>query len=130
MAGDQTDNAVGQPQSGLWFGNIDDLWKMGEPKGWGGPWWKSQVEAGSFSDPFLMTGFDKKVVHLTHESTEMVEFEVQVDFLGDGTWETYYRFEVPPSGYVHHEFPEGFSAHWVRVRIDKDTIATVYFVYT
>jgi serine/threonine protein kinase len=48
----------------------------------------------------------------------------------DGTWETYYRFEVPPSGYVHHEFPEGFSAHWVRVRIDKDAIATVYFVYT
>ena len=30
MASDQTDRAVGQPQSGLWFGNIDDLWQMGK----------------------------------------------------------------------------------------------------
>ncbi len=130
MAGDQTDNAVGQPQSGLWFGNIDDLWNMGKPKGWGGPWWKSQVKAGSSSDPFLMTGFDKKVLHLTHESSGTVEFEVEVDFLGDGTWRTYQRFKVPSGGYIHHEFPDGFSAHWVRVKVYSNAIVTAYFVYT
>ena len=38
MPGDQIDHDEGQPQSGLWFGNIDDLWGMGKPSGWGGPW--------------------------------------------------------------------------------------------
>jgi hypothetical protein len=31
MAGDQTDNAVGQPQFSFWFGNIDTLWNFGKP---------------------------------------------------------------------------------------------------
>jgi hypothetical protein len=37
MASDQTDRAVGKPQSGLWFGSIDDLWKMGKPTRLRGP---------------------------------------------------------------------------------------------
>ncbi|MCK4628374.1 MAG: hypothetical protein KAT56_05185, partial [Sedimentisphaerales bacterium] len=130
MAGDQTDNAVGQPQSGLWFGNIDDLWQMGKPAGWGGPWWESPVEAGTTSDPFLMTGFDKKVVHLAHNAETTVGFTIEVDFLGNGTWKTYKTIKVPArSGYAHHEFPDGFSAHWVRVTVDTDCEATVYFMY-
>ena len=130
MAGDQTDNAVGQPQSGLWFGNIDDLWNMGKPAGWGGPWWESPVEAGTTSDPFLMTGFDKKVVHLAHNADTTVGFTIEVDFLGNGTWKTYKTIKVPArSGYAHHEFPDAFSAHWVRVTVDTDCEATVYFMY-
>jgi hypothetical protein len=76
-----------------------------------------------------MTGFDKKVVHLANDSEHAVCFRIEVDFLGNGTWKVYAPFEVPANGYVHHEFPDGFSAHWVRVAVDKDCIATVYFVY-
>lgn len=129
MAGDQIDHDQGQPQSGLWFGNIDDLWQMGKPSGWGGPWWQTPVKAGAVSDPFLMTGFDKKVVHLANDSDHDVCFTIEVDFLGNGTWRLYAPFKVPAKGYVHHEFPDGFSAHWVRVAVDKDCTATVYFVY-
>jgi hypothetical protein len=130
LAGDQVDNAVGQPQSGLWFGSIDDLWEMGKPSGWGGPWTNTAVKAGTASEPFLMTGFDEKVVHLTHDADTMVTFTVEVDFLGDGTWVTYETIEVPPDGYRYHTFADGFSAHWVRVRVDADCRATVTFVYT
>lgn len=129
MAGDQTDNAVGQPQSGLWFGNIDELWNMGKPSGWGGPWWESQVRAGQASDPFLMTGFDKKVLHLANESDDAVGFTVEVDFLGNGSWKKYEVFELPANDYHHHEFPDGFSAHWVRITADRDCTATAYFIY-
>jgi hypothetical protein len=129
MAGDQTDHDEGQPQSGLWFGNIDELWSWGKPAGWGGPWWEEQVEAGQVSDPFLMTGFDKKVVHLAHEAGESVTFTIEVDFLGDGSWHVYGSLTVPPNGYIHHEFPDGFGAHWVRVKVDKACKATVYFMY-
>jgi hypothetical protein len=129
MAGDQTDNAVGQPQSGLWFGNIDELYDFGKPSGWGGPWWETEIRAGTISNPFLMTGFDKKVVHLKQQSTHTVNFKIEIDFLGNGTWVTYKTISVEPNGYVHHEFPDGFSAHWVRVSVDKNCIVSVYFMY-
>ena len=38
LAGDQVDNAVGQPQSNLLYINIDDLWRWGKPSGWGAVW--------------------------------------------------------------------------------------------
>jgi hypothetical protein len=130
MAGDQTDNAVGQPQSGLWFGNIDDLWSFGKPQGWGGPWWEESISAGEYSDPFLMTGFDKKVVHLSHDADESVTFTIQIDFLGNGSWKMYKAIEVPATtGYAHDEFPDGFSAHWVRIKTDKDCTGSAYFMY-
>jgi hypothetical protein len=129
MASDQIDHDEGQPQSGLWFGNIDDLWSFGKPTGWGGPWWDTPVEADRPSDPFLMTGFDKKVVHFTHDSAQNVRFTLEVDFLGNGSYYPYETFDVGPGRYVHHEFPQGFSAHWVRLRTDTDCKATAYFMY-
>jgi hypothetical protein len=129
LAGDQTDNAVGQPQSGLWFGDLDELAGFGKPAGWGALWWNDLVEAGETSDPFLMTGFDEKVIHLTQDSETDVTFEVDVDFLGDGTWRRYGSFTVEPGGYVHHEFPDGYSAHWVRVRAGRACRASVQLMY-
>jgi hypothetical protein len=130
LASDQIDHDQGQPQSGLWFGNIDDLWSMGKPAGWGGPWWETPVDAGIPSDPFLMTGFDKKVLHLAHDSHQSVTFKIEVDFLGNGTWKPYLNIQVPSNrGYTYHVFEDGFSAHWVRLTVDRDCNATAYFMY-
>ncbi len=123
-------HVAGQPQSGLWFGKTDDLWQFGKPKGWGGPWWDKRVQADEPSDPYLMTGFDQKVLHLYHDADAPVEFRIEVDFLGNGTWKTYDTLRVPAKGYVHHEFPAGFSAHWVRVIPGATCTATAWFVYT
>jgi len=121
---------TGEPQSNLWFGKTDDLWQFGKPKGWGGPWWDEPVTAGEPSDPYLMTGFDKKVLHLAHDADGPVAFSVEIDFLGNGSWRIYDTFEVPARGYRHHEFPAGFSAHWVRVAADRDCRASAYLHYT
>jgi hypothetical protein len=121
---------TGECQAGLWFGKTDDLWQFGKPKGWGGPWWEKSVSAGETSDPYLMTGFDQKVLHLYHDADEAVEFAIEVDFLGSGIWKTYEVMSVGPGKYVHHEFPAGFSAHWVRVATDEACTATAYFTYT
>lgn len=120
----------GEPQSNLWFGKTDDLWSFGKPKGWGGPWWETDVTAGTPSDPYLMTGFDRKGLHLSHEADRPVRFTIEVDFLGNQRWKTYAAIEVGPHGYEHHEFPAGFSAHWVRIAADADCRATAYFMYT
>lgn len=121
---------AGEPHSGLWFGTTDDLWKFGKPQGWGGPWWEERVEPGQASDPYLMTGFDKKVLHLTHDAVHSVKFRVEVDFLGTQKWKTYDEISVPQDGYVHREFPDAFSAHWVRITADSACTATAYFLYT
>jgi len=126
-----TDNELcAEPQSGLWFGKTDDLWQFGKPAGWGGPWWETSVEADQPSDPYLLTGFDQKCLHLAHQSDQTVTFTIEVDFLGNGSWHTYDQFVLGPSGYVHHEFASGFSGHWLRVRADRDCVASAYLHYT
>ncbi len=120
---------AGQPQSNLVFLKTDDLWRFGKPKGFGGVWRETDVKAGDPSDPFLMTGFDKKCLHLAHEAGRDVTFTVEVDFIGNGTWKTYQKVTVPPEGYVHHAFPPGFGAHWVRVTADAACTATAWLTY-
>ena len=136
LAGNQVtpiwDNILhaGEPQSNLWFGKTDDLWGFGKPTGWGGPWREQPVEANDASDPYLMTGFDKKVLHLCHDDDQTVEFTVEIDFLGNQTWNSYITIRVPPYGYTHHEFPTGFSAHWLRVIADTACTTSAYLHYT
>lgn len=118
--------ASGQPQSGIWFGKTDDLWQWGKPSGWGGPWRNASVRAGEPSDPFLMTGFDQKMVHL--KAGGAMGFRVEIDFLGNGSWELYETVKTGPGGYGRHIFPPGFSAHWVRVvPLAAGTVSAEFF---
>lgn len=119
-----------QPQSGIWFGHTDDLWNFGKPKGWGGVWRNSGVNAGEPSDPFLMTGFDKKGLHLEVLSRGETTIDVQVDFLGYGEWKTYQRLTLIPGQYRFFEFPASFGAHWARLVSDRACTATAEFVYS
>ena len=135
MAGDQTtpigdsNPAVGQPQANLWFGKTDDLWQWGKPTGWGGPWWETQVAAGEPSDPFLMTGFDQKVIHVS-SADHAATVALQVDFMGHGQWHDYLTLDVPAGGYAHHCFSPGFNAHWIRAVSDADATLTAQLHYT
>ena len=119
-----------EPQSGLWFGRTDDLWNLGKPRGWGGPWWEDRVRGGAPSDPYLMTGFDKKCLHLAHTANRPVKFTIEVDFCGHGAWQKYATLTVPARGYRHHEFADGFSAHWLRVTASAACTATAQLHYT
>ena len=134
MAGDQTtpindtNLEAGQPQANLWLGKTDDLWQWGKPTGWGGPWWETAVTAGQPSDPFLMTGFEHKCLHLSHDAGKPVAFTIEVDFMGHGQWAPYATIES--DGYAHHVFPTGFSAHWLRLVPHADCTATAQLHYT
>jgi hypothetical protein len=77
-----------------------------------------------------MTGFGQKVLHMYHDAESAREFTVEVDFLGNQTWKVYDRFVIDANRYVHHAFPQGFSAHWVRVTADAPCAATAYLHYT
>jgi len=114
---------------GLWFGDVDDLWKMGKPVGEGGPWRNTPVEAGGLSDPYLMAGYDRKSLALSHDAKGEVNFTVLVDVAADDTWLPYATLRVPAGQTVTHEFPEGYSAHWVRLKADRACRATATFTY-
>jgi hypothetical protein len=119
-----------EPQSGLWFGKTDDLWNFGKPAGWGGPWWETPVEAGVASDPYLMTGFDNKCLHLENLGDSAITVTLEIDFHGHGRFGASESFTVEPGTIHTHVFPPGFSAHWVRVVSDTDGVASAQFVYT
>lgn len=121
--------SVGESQSNLWFGHIDDLWRWGKPTGWGGPWWKSPVAANACSAPYLMTGFDRKTLHVS-SLAQASKVRIEIDFHGDGTWCPYQELEVPANGYRHHVFPEGFSAHWCRLISESASTLSAIFHYT
>lgn len=113
--------------AGLWFGSVDDIWKLGQPIGGGGPWKETNVKAGEFSLPYLMTGYDKKKVELNSNKDAAISLEVDFDHNG---WHLYKTFDVTAGRAVVHQFPDGYSAHWIRAIADKDIKATVQFVYS
>jgi hypothetical protein len=112
--------------NGLWFGAIDDLWKMGKPVGNGGVWKNSAVKAGEASLPYLMTGYDKKKITITTDRDVSIIVEVNVDLK---EWHAYKRFQVKAGKTVEYVFPDGYNAHWVRTIANKDCVATVWMNY-
>ena len=115
-------------RGGLWFGGIDDIWKLGKPVDRGGPWKDSRVRVGEPSDPYLMTGYDRKTLTLSHQCDTSVRFTTEVN-VDHTAWHDYRTFTVPAGEKVRHAFPEGYGAHWVRLRADTDCVATAWFVY-
>ena len=123
-----SDSLVRSPSgAGLWLGEVDDIWRMGEPRGKGGPWKDTAVTANTPSNPYLMYGYDRK--ELTLSVTDAATITVQVDFLADETWSTYQTFSLAAGETLNHLFPAGFHAHWVRVISDTNTTATAQFTY-
>ena len=116
-------------RAGLWLGTVDDLWKLGKPRGRGGPWHTTDVRAGDPSDPYLMTGYDRKRVELSHQSPEPVTFALEVDITGRGLWKTYDEMTVEPHEVRVLEFPAVFGSHWVRLSTNLDCRATALFIY-
>ena len=135
---------TGQSQSGLFFGKTDDLWSFGKPQGWGGPWLYDLVAANAPSDPYLMTGFDKKMVHMRAEGlapADTVTISIEVDFTGSAGHVGRYGFTAPWNAlttveltgakpYAYYVFEPGFSAHWVRFVSDTAGNLTAWLTYT
>ena len=116
-------------QAAVWLGVVDDLWQLGKPRGIGGPWMQSQVRAGIPSDPFLMTGFDRKRLDLSNEGETEAEFTLEADATGEGSWSEVKFFRLKPGESLQYIFPVWFQACWVRLISSTDTMSTAQFTY-
>ena len=112
-------------KTAVWAGAIDDLWRLGKPRGIGGPWKDTFVKERIPSDPYLMTAYDRKSLTLT--SSIPTTITAEIDITGNGDWVPYMTFEV--KGHANHVFPDSFSAYWIRFRSDKDCQASATLVY-
>lgn len=119
-------NYFGTGTNGLWYGGIDDLWKMGKPVGEGGVWKNTAVKANEASLPYLMTGYDQKKVSITSDKDVNITLEIDFDLTG---FHQYKTFAIKAGQSINYEFPKGFSAHWVRAIADQDCQSTVMFTY-
>ncbi|KQZ11584.1 hypothetical protein ESP57_07395 [Agromyces fucosus] len=115
-------------KTALWVGAVDDLWKLGRPRGVGGPWKNTSVVAGQPSDPYLMTAYEEKFIALSHQGEAAVDFDVQVDITGEGNWVSYRTFTVERQ--LRHRFPVHFSAYWVRVVASTSVVASAQLTYS
>jgi hypothetical protein len=113
----------------VWLGNIDDLWKLGKPRGHGGPWCNTPVEAGQAADPYLISHYDKRSLEITHDLDQAVRFRIEADPTGHGPWLSYKEILIEPDQTFNYTFPEGFHARWIRFVTDKDCIATTNLEY-
>ena len=116
-------------EAAVWLGAVDDIWNMGKAVGIGGPWKDTAVKAEVPSDPYLMNGYDRKTLTLSHKETDPVTITIEVDVTGYGDWKVYQSFDVPSGKHVTHRFPDGFSAYWVRAVSQTETTATAQLRY-
>ena len=116
-------------KAAVWVGAADDLWQLGKPRGFGGPWKSSNVTAGKPSDPYLMTGYDKKRITLTNHGEVETTITVELDAAGDGRFAAYQSFKLAPGAKETFEFPDWINAYWVRTVSSATTNATAQLTY-
>ena len=117
-------------KAAVWAGVIDDLWKLGKPVGAGGPWFETPVKADEYSDPYLIAFYDKRSLALQHNSDKPVTFTIEADPTGYGKeWLEYQSMAVAPGETVTFDFPDAFSARWIRFKTNAPTIATAWLEY-
>ncbi len=114
-------------RAALWVGAVDDAWRLGKPRGQGGPWNDTPVTAGTPSDPYLMTAYDEKTLTLTADRDTTITIEVEI--AGNGTWVTHQRVTVRAGQPWVHTFPTEFSAYWIRFTAADACVATAWLDY-
>ncbi|MBQ1345545.1 MAG: hypothetical protein IIY62_04205 [Kiritimatiellae bacterium] len=113
-------------RAALWVGVADDLWKLGRPRGSGGVWKDTAVSAGVPSDPFLMTGFDRKRLTLAADRDATVK--VEIDVTGSGTWIALRSYRLAAGETVADDL-SAIRAYWIRATSDTDCTATMQLEY-
>ena len=86
------------------------------------------VKSGAMSDPYLMTGYDKKTLTLKADRDVTVTLWLSVShYLKEKVKSK--EFVLKAGEEMTYVFPEGFSAHWAYLSADKDCKATAQFLY-
>lgn len=120
----------GQSNSNLWFTSLSKPDELGPVTASGSVWENDQVTAGSYSDPFLFTGWDYCSCWIKNNGKETTTFTFEMDEKGNNHWKEVKKETVPAGKSLLTTFSSLEKGEWVRVKVDQSTMATVCFNYT
>ncbi|UMB52598.1 hypothetical protein MKD41_09640 [Lutibacter sp. A64] len=121
---------AGQPQSNLWFGTREELTNWGPKSAYGAIWLNDEVVAKTPSLPFLIAGFDNRILHLNNLGEIPVTITIQIDEKGTGDWKELQTTALEKEGYNYYIFKNDLKAEWVRLVTDKTSKLTAAFHFT
>ncbi len=107
-------------KAAVWVGAADDLWQLGKPRGHGGPWKNTLVQADEPSDPYLMSGYDSKILRLENHSVTANIITMECDVAGDGRFSLYQAFTLAPHQSLEVKLPDWLNAYWTRFTAKQD----------
>ena len=92
-------------------------------------WLSKELKAGEISKPFLIAGWDVRIVWVHNKGSFPVNFTFQIDIKGDNDWIDYQSYNFP-SGYSNFlTFVPAVRAKQMRVKTDQDTNATLEYKF-
>jgi hypothetical protein len=121
---------AGQSNSNLWFTSTDTPSNLGPANAEGAVWMSETIKENEISEPFLFAGWDIRSVWINNEGSGNVPFRFETDKRGDNNWDVLKTVVVKPGGSELLSFTEGDKGEWIRVVCEKQTRATVHFVYS
>jgi hypothetical protein len=110
-------------------GAADDLWKLGKPRGHGGPWAKTAAQADVPSDPYLMTGYDRKTLSLENHPTIPCASRSSSTRPATAASRRGARSACRRANGSTSGCPDGLNAYWVRAVSNKDAALTCQLTY-
>lgn len=120
----------GQSNSNLWFTSLAKPDELGPATAEGAVWVRESVKANETSEPFLFSGWANRCGWVKNEGTQPVTFTFEVDESGNNRWKTLKSVTVSPGKATSVPFGAIEKGEWIRVKTDKNTMATVTFSYT
>jgi len=123
--------AAPQSQSNLWFLKPEQLDQLGPVIGRGGVWLNDNIKANQPSDPFLFSGYTRRMLHLAQDGGRSSAIRIEIDREGTNKWEHLTELKLSANGYLWHEFDQNESGAWLRLISDSDiSSATAWFEFS
>ena len=120
----------GQSNSNLWFTSPEKPDQLGPATAAGSVWLNDKIQAGEFSEPFLFSGWPKRVAWIYNQGKSKVDFVFEVDKNGNGIYTVLRIVKVAPESSEMVSFNAAETGEWIRVSVNASTTATVSFNYS
>lgn len=120
----------GQSNSNLWFTSLSKPDELGPATAEGAVWAKESVKANEYSEPFLFSGWEERSGWIKNDGKNAVKFTFEVDEKGNNSWKELKTITIDGGKSANIPFSATDKGEWIRVKTDKNTVATATFSYT
>lgn len=112
--------STGQSNSNLWFVSPDQIEKLGPSLGRGCLWKREDAAKGAVSEPYLFAGYNQRILHLSHSSTQPVPIQIDIDVKGNSQWAKLETLTIPANSSLSYPFDEKTQGEWIRMTVGAE----------